>query len=252
MSGGDHPGQSSTADALAQRVILITGAAGGLGSAAALAIARAGGQPILLGHRVPKLQRVYDRIAAEGGDPAIYPLDLAGASPADYDDLAERIEQNYGRLDGICHCAASFQGLAGLENTSPEDFFRPLHVNLFAPWLLSRACLPMLRRAPDSALVFAIDDPDQTGRAYWGGYGVAVRALEGLIAIAAAELENSVVRVAGFRPGPMRTRLRARAWFGEDAGRWPEPDAYAPALVHLLSAAGRAMHGTIWTPERPD
>lgn len=234
--------------ALAGRVVLITGAAGGLGSATALAVARAGAVPVLLGHRVPKLQRLYDQLEAQGASPAIYPLDMAGASPIDFAEMASRIEDSYGRLDGICHCAASFQGLSGLEQTSPEDFLRPLHVNLSAAWLLSQACLPLLRRSADSALVFVIDDPAKTSRAYWGGYGIAVRGLEGLLEIAAAELENSAVRVCALRPGPMRTRLRGRAWFGEDAAQWPEPAAYGPAMVHLLSAAGIDQRGRIWAP----
>ena len=247
MTGG--PARAVVPGPLAERVILVTGAAGGLGSAAAGAVAGAGGRPVLLGHRVPKLQRIYDRIEAEGGEPALYPLDLAGASPEDYAELAARIEEGYGRLDGICHCAASFPGLSGLEQTTPEDFLRPLHVNLGAAWLLSGACLPLLRRAPDSALVFVIDDPARVTRAYWGGYGIAVRALEGLVAILADELENSPVRVSALRPGPMRTSLRARAWFGEDAGQWPPAEAYAPALVHLLAPEGAAHRGRVWTPE---
>lgn len=243
------PGAETEALALAGRVVLITGASGGLGSATATAVARAGAIPVLLGHRVPKLQRLYDQLEAAGAEPAIYPLDLAGASPTDYAEMAQRIDDSYGRLDGICHCAASFQGLTALEQTVPEDFLRPLHVNVSAAWLLTQACLPLLRRSPDSALVFTLDDPVRAGGAYWGGYGVALRALEGLVETLAAELENSPVRVGALRPGPMRTPLRGRAWFGEDAGQWPAPEAYGPAMVHLLSPAGIDRRGRVWTPE---
>lgn len=235
-------------DALAGRVILINGAHGGLGEAAARACAAAGASVVLLGRRVPKLNRVYDALAAIGPLPAIFPIDLEGAGPADYADMAQRLREEFGRLDGVLHCSAEFRGLSPLELTEPVDFARTLHVNLTAPWLLSQACLPLLREADDAALVFVLDDPAQVARAYWGAYGVAEHGLAGLIRILSEELENSPVRVSALQPGPMRTPLRARAHFGVDPAQWPEPAVYAPALVHLLSAAGVDRRGQIWNP----
>jgi NAD(P)-dependent dehydrogenase (short-subunit alcohol dehydrogenase family) len=123
---------------------------------------------VLLGRKVPKLSRTYDACKALGPQPAIYPLDLAGADPADYETLADRVVADLGGLHGILHCAAEFTGLRPLETTPPEDFVRNLHVNLSAPWLLSQACLPALRAQADSAIVFVLDDPARVQRAYWG------------------------------------------------------------------------------------
>lgn len=232
---------------LSGRVILISGAHGGLGEAAARACAAAGASVVLLGRRVPKLERVYDALAAIGPTPAIFPLDLEGASPADYAEMVQRLREEFGRLDGVLHCAAEFRGLSPLELTEALDFARMLHVNVTAPWLLSQACLPLLREASDAALVFVLDDREQVGRAYWGAYGVAEHALAGLVAILSDELENSPVRVSALQPGPMRTALRARAHFGVDPAQWPEPAVYAPALLHLLSAAGVDRRGQIWS-----
>src|SRR5690606_38095294 len=97
--------------ALAGRVVLVSGAAGGLGSAAAVACAGAGATVVLLGRKVPKLNRVYDAIARQGPEPLLYPLDLEGASPDDYAELASRLQAEFGRLDGLLHCAAEFRGL---------------------------------------------------------------------------------------------------------------------------------------------
>ncbi len=237
--------------ALAGRVILITGAHGALGEAASLACARAGATVVLLGRRVPKLNRVFDAVASIGPEPAIYPMDLLGATPQDHADLAARIEAEFGRLDGILHTAAEFRGLTPIENTDPVDFFNALHVNVTAPFLLTRACLPLLRRAPDSAVVFVLDDPSRIGRAYWGGYAVAKHALDGLRKVLADELENSSVRVAALQPGPMHTALRAKAFMNEAPDQWPKASAYAQACVHLLSAAGADQRGKIWSPQ-PD
>ena len=233
---------------LAGRVVLVTGANGGLGSAAAQASASAGATVVLLGRKVAKLNRVYDAIAANGPEPLLYPLDLEGASADDYAELASRIEAELGRLDGLLHCAADFAGLTPLLQTDPAAFARAVHVNLTAPWWLTQALLPLLSRAPDAAVVFTVDDPERVGRAYWGGYGVAHHGLAGLVSTLHAELANSTVRVAGLRPGPMRTPLRARA-YADDADRSARDAAlYAPACVRLLSAAGREHRGQIWAP----
>ncbi|KGM56856.1 short-chain dehydrogenase [Lysobacter arseniciresistens ZS79] len=230
------------------RVVLVSGAAGGLGSAAAKACARAGATVVLLGRKLPRLNRVYDAAAALGPEPVLYPLDLEGAGPDDYQELASRLEQEFGRLDGVLHCAAEFRGLTPLLQTDPATFARAIHVNLTAPWWLSQACLPLMARSPDAALVFAMDDPERVGKANWGGYGIAHHGLAALVGMLHGELANSSVRVAGLRPGPMRTALRARAYVDEHDRAARDPETRAQACVTLLSAAGAAHRGQVWAP----
>lgn len=252
MSNAPAPLPEVAPDALAGRVILVTGAHGGLGAEAAKACARAGATVVLLGRKLPKLNRVYDAVKALGPEPALYPVDLAGADPADYAQLAEKIAAELGGLHGVLHCAAEFTGLAPLEATEPEAFVRCLHVNLTAPWLLTQACLPWLRKSGDSAVVFTTDDPARVGKAYWGAYGLAKQGLAALMRQLSAETDQTPVRVCGLEPGPMRTDLRARAYADEARLRVPGPAAYAAACVHLLSPAGIAHRGTVWAPRVPE
>jgi len=232
-------------DALAGRTILITGAYGGLGEAAAKACAQAGATVVLLGRKVPKLSKTYDAVKALGPLPALYPLDLAGADPADYEQMAERIVGEFGGLHGILHCAAEFTGLRPLETTPPEDFVRHLHVNLSAPWLLTQACLPALRAQPDSAVVFVLDDPARVQRAYWGAYGIAKAGMLGLMRMLDDETDTGSVRVSALQPNPMHTNIRSRAFIEEAATRVPMPARSANACVHLLSPAGAAWRGEV-------
>jgi NAD(P)-dependent dehydrogenase (short-subunit alcohol dehydrogenase family) len=238
--------------ALRDRVVLVNGAHGGLGRAAAIACARAGATVVLLGRKVPKLNRVYDAIAKSGEalpEPANYPLDLEGASPDDYAGLAERLRASYGRLDGLLHCAAEFRGLAAFERSDPATLARAIHVNLTARAWLTQACLPLLREASDGAVVFVVDDPCRVGGAYWGGYGLAQHANAALVAMLHAELANSTVRVSGLQPGPMRTALRAQAYVEEDDREAVDPARYAENCVTLLSPAGAAHRGQVWSPK---
>lgn len=235
------------AGALRDRVILISGAQGGLGSVAAQACARAGATVVLLGRKPPKLNRVYDACAKLGPEPLLYPLDLEGAAPNDYAELADRIHRELGRLDGVLHCAAEFRGLTPLEHTDPANFARAVHVNLTAPWWLSQACLPLLKQSADAALVFALDDMSRVGQAYWGGYGLAQHGLAAMVGMLHAELASSSVRVAALQPGPMRTSLRARAYAEDEDQQARDPSDYAEACVTVLSPAGAEHRGQVWS-----
>lgn len=235
----------SAAGALAGKVVLVAGAHGGLGSEASKACAGAGATVVLLGRRVPKLNRLHDAIAAAGGEAVLYPLDLEGAGADDYAEMAQRIDSQLGRLDGVLHCAAEFKGLTPLLHTDPADFARALHVGLTARWWLTQACLPLLSKSADASVVFAIDDLALTGKAFWGGYGLAQQGLATLVPMLQAELGEGGVRISGLQPGPMRTALRGRAFVADQDRDARDPAAYAQACVDLLSPAGAAHRGRI-------
>lgn len=233
--------------ALQDRVVLVAGAAGGLGSAVAIACAQAGATVVLLGRKVAPLNRVYDAAKAVGPEPMLYPLDLEGATPDDYDQLAQALDAEFGRLDGLLHGAAEFRGLTPLQHTDPAHFARAIHVDLTARWWLTQACLPLLAKSDAGAVVFAIDDVTRGGGdgAFWGGYALAQAAHERLVPMLQAELGARGPRVSGFRPGPMRTSLRGKAYQANaDTASRPAAD-YAAACVALLSPAGAGHRGVI-------
>ncbi|MDX1609468.1 MAG: SDR family NAD(P)-dependent oxidoreductase [Halofilum sp. (in: g-proteobacteria)] len=222
---------------LSGRSVLITGAGDGLGAALATACGRAGAEVILLGRTVRKLEAVYDAIVAAGGpEPAIYPLDLEGAAPNDYEELAGRVEGACGRLDALVHNAAVLGEQTPLEFQSPLEWARTLQVNLTGPLLLTQACLPLLRRAERGDIVFV---GDERRGAYWGGYGVSKAAAAALAEMLAEELERDTgLQVHRIEPGPMRTGFRARAFPGALAEEAPLPEERAvPAILERLARA---------------
>lgn len=236
---------ASQAPALDGRVVLVAGAAGGLGAAASLACAKAGATLVLLGRKLAPLNRLYDAVKAVGPEPILYPLDLEGASPDDFDQLGQTIDGEFGRLDGLLHCAAEFKGLTPLSHTDPADFARAIHVDLTARWWLTQACLPLLAKSDAGAAVFVLDDPARSGGAFWGGYGIAQAGQAALVRMLQAELGEHGPRISGLQPGPMRTNLRAKAYQANaDLKARPAAD-YADACVELLSSAGAAWRGAI-------
>lgn len=232
------------ADSLAGRVVLVTGAYGGLGAAVARAASRAGATVVITGRRKRQLEQLYDAMIGEGlPEPIIHPLDMEVATPRDYEALAEGLERDFGRLDGIVHAAASFNGLTPLSVHKPDDWLRALHVNVSAPFALTQACMPLLTQAQDSAAVFVLDDPALMQRAHWGGYGVSKAALERLVEILHQETEKTSLRAHALLPAPMRTTLRRAAYFGEDTTIHPLPDATAEAAIYLLGTQGQTARG---------
>lgn len=229
---------------LAGRVVLVTGAYGGLGSAVARAASRAGATVVITGRRKRQLEQLYDAMVGEGlPEPVIHPLDMEVATPRDYEALADGLERDFGRLDGIVHAAASFKELTPLAVHKPDDWLRAMHVNVSAPFALTQACMSLLSRASDSAVVFVLDNPELVQRAHWGAYGVSKAALERLVEILHQETEQSPLRAHALLPAPMRTTLRRAAYFGEDTMLQPLPDAAAEAAIYLLGTQGQHARG---------
>ncbi|GAA0240288.1 SDR family NAD(P)-dependent oxidoreductase [Rhodanobacter caeni] len=239
-------GWTPAADTLAGRVVLVTGAYGGLGSAVARAAARAGATVVITGKRKRQLEQLYDAMTSEGlPEPVIHPLDMEAATPTDYAALAEGLERDFGRLDGLVHAAASFAGLTPIAMHKPDAWLRTMHVNVSAPFALTQACMPLLLAAPDSAVVFVLDNPQLLQRAHWGAYGASKAALERFVAILHQETDDGAMRTHALLPAPMRTTLRRMAYFGEDSMQLPLPDAAAQAAVYLLSADAAPARGAV-------
>jgi NAD(P)-dependent dehydrogenase (short-subunit alcohol dehydrogenase family) len=230
---------------LSSRIILVTGAGDGIGRAAALAFATHGANVILLGRTASKLEKVYDEIEKRGApQAAILPLDLAQATPAHYGQVAQTIEREFGRLDGLLHNAADAGTLTPMELYEPDMWYRVMQVNLHAAWLLTRACLPLLRKSDDASIVFTSADAGRKGRAYRGAYGVSCFAIEGLMQILADEcVTEARIRVNSLDPGAVRTGMRARAYPGENPLTLPAPDDIMPAYLYLLGPDSRGVNG---------
>lgn len=230
---------------LDDRIILITGAGDGIGKAVALDCARRGATVILLGKTIHKLERVYDEIIAAGGaEPAIYPLDLSGAAADDYADLHDNIEKEFGRLDALLNNAGWLGASTPISMFDTELWYKVMQVNLNAPFLLTRACIPLLRKSSRGAIVFTADTRTS---AYWGAYGVAKSGLQALMTILADELESQHVMVNAFDPGPVRTSFRTRAYPAEDARAMNKPEDVSAPFVYLMSGECKGVTGKTFT-----
>ncbi len=247
------PDYAPRKDILSQRIVLITGAGDGLGKAVAKASAAHGATVVLLGRTLRKLEAVYDQITDAGGpQPAIYPMDLSGAQPEHYADLAQRLQQEFGRLDSVLHNAATLGTLSPIEHYDALEWQQVMQVNVNAAFLLSRACIGLLKAADDATIVFTSSSVGRLGRAYWGAYAASKFACEGMCQVLAAELEGSTpIRVNAINPGRVRTAMRAAAYPGEDPTTLPTPEQVASRYLYVLGPDSAPLTGQTFDVQAP-
>jgi NAD(P)-dependent dehydrogenase (short-subunit alcohol dehydrogenase family) len=234
-----------TANCLEGKVILVTGAGDGIGRAAALNYARHGATVILLGRTIDKLEAVYDEIEAGGyPQPAIYPMHLRGATEHDYHELANTIEKEFGKLDGLLHNASELGQRRSLAQTSLDSWENVLHVNVSAAFMMTQALLPLLAVAPTASVIFTSSSVGRKGRAFWGAYAVSKFATEGMMEVLAdEEFDLNNTRVNSINPGATNTAMRRAAYPGEDPASNPDPEAIMPLYLYLMSDASAAVNG---------
>lgn len=238
---------------LENRIILVTGAGDGIGRAAALAYARHGATVILLGRTIAKLEKVYDEIEAAGGpQPAIFPLNFEGATLKDYHDMAQTLDSEFGRLDGILHNAGLLGRITPFEQYNPELWAQVMQVNINGPIWMTQALLPLIEASDDASVIFTSSSVGRKGRAYWGAYSVSKFATEGFMEVLADELDNKPnIRINTLNPGATLTKMRRNAYPGEDPETLRTPEDIMPTYLWLMGPDSKGVNGEKWDAQPP-
>ena len=225
---------TATSNLLNEKVILITGATGGFGKAISLACAKHGATVILLAKNLRLVEKLYDEIEKEGyPKPAIYPMNLEGANEHDYLELAQNIDKEFGKLDGLIHCAAMLGSLAPIEHSDTQLWYQVHQVNLHAPYLLTRSTIPLLKKVDNASILFMSDD--KTG-AYWDAYSVSKQALNTLANNLAAEFDETSIKVNCYNPGKTKTAIQLNAYPASDLNETlPGPEDHVDNLLFIMS-----------------
>ena len=231
---------------LNDKIILITGATGSFGKAVSMAYASHGATVILLAKNLRAVEALYDEIEKQGyPTPAIYPMNLEGATEHDYVELANNIENEFARLDGLVHCAGILGAPSPFEYSDSQTWHQVHQVNLHAPYLLTRSVIPLLRKSTRASVVFMTDDKKG---AYWDAYGVSKQALTAMAQILAAEYEGSNIHVNCINPGKTLTPLQIRAFPAADENEFlPTPEDHINLFLYLMCDE-LAQNGACYQP----
>ncbi len=236
---------SAPQDLLVNKIILVTGAANGIGKAVAKSYAQHGATVILVDKDEKGLEQTFDAIQEnKGPEPILAPMDFLKSGPPQFGELADSIAKEFDHLDGITHCAAWLGTLTPLQLFNDEVWSKVLMVNLQAPYWLTRACFDLLTKAKNASVLFTTSDVGREPRAYWGAYSVAAAGLENLAATWSDELEDQKnFRINTLDPGPVQTKLRANAYPGDDPDKLPKPESVTPIYLYLMGIDSKNIQG---------
>jgi NAD(P)-dependent dehydrogenase (short-subunit alcohol dehydrogenase family) len=217
---------------VAERLALVTGASRGIGAATAEALAAAGYHVIITARTAKDLEAVEERIHAAGGSATIAPLDLLEAESIGR--LAGAVAERWGKLDLLVLNAATLGSLSPVPHIDPKEFARVLTLNVGAQAALIAAFDQSLRKSDAPKVIGVTSSVGAKPRAYWGAYGASKAAFDTLLAAYAEENETvGPIAVAILDPGATRTKMRERAFPGEDAQTVKPPEKVAEHIVRL-------------------
>lgn len=218
---------------LKDTVSLVTGSSKGIGAATAHALASAGAHVVLTGRDVKALETVEDAVHEAGGSATIAPIDLT--EPDAIARLAQAVGARWDKLDHLIINAAYLPELTPVTQIDPAEFNKALMTNVIATQTLLARFDPLLKRAGAGRIVGLTSSVGGAPRAYWGAYGSTKAAFDTLLDCYAQEVEKvSEVKVAVLDPGATRTKMRERAYPGEDPQTVKPPEVVATEIRRLL------------------
>jgi NAD(P)-dependent dehydrogenase (short-subunit alcohol dehydrogenase family) len=218
---------------LDSRIALVTGASRGIGYATAVALAKAGAHIVAVARTQGGLEELDDEIRKHGGSATLVPLSLT-----DYEGIARlglALHERHGKIDILVGNA----GVAGPSSPLGHIELKPwndvMAVNVTANFQLIRCMDPLLKQSDAGRAVFVTSGAAHKANAYLGPYAASKAALEALVRSWANETANTKLRVNLFSPGPIRTRMRAQVFPGEDPMTLDTPDMAAEFIMPMCS-----------------
>jgi len=218
---------------LKNRIALVTGASRGIGYATARALARAGAHIIAVARTQGGLEELDDEIRKDGGSATLVPVSLT-----DTDGIARlgaALHERHGRLDILVGNGGVAGPSSPLGNIDLKPWQDVLAVNTTANFQLIRCMEPLLRQSDAGRAVFITSAAASKTPAYLGPYAASKAALEALARVWAQETAITKIRVNLFDPGPIRTRMRATIFPGEDPMTLDTPEQAAELIVPMCA-----------------
>jgi NAD(P)-dependent dehydrogenase (short-subunit alcohol dehydrogenase family) len=218
---------------LASRIALVTGASRGIGYATARALAKRGAHIVAVARTQGGLEELDDEIRNGGGSATLVPLSLT-----DLDGIARlgaALNERHGKLDILVGNAGVPGPSSPLGHIEPKTWNDVFTVNVSANFQLIRCMEPLLKQSDAGRAVFVTSGVASKAPAYLGPYAASKAALDALVRVWAAETATTTIRVNLFSPGPIRTRMRATVFPGEDPMTLETPDQVADFIVPMCA-----------------
>jgi NAD(P)-dependent dehydrogenase (short-subunit alcohol dehydrogenase family) len=225
----------------ADRVVVVTGAAGNLGGAVARAFRDAGAKLVLVDRKPDRLARLFPDLADSPHHFLATSVDLA-----DVDSVGGMVSEalsRLGRIDVLINAAGGYRAGTPVHETPLQTWDFMLDLNARTVFIVSSAVVPgMLQQGHGKIVNVAARVALQGGRNS-GAYSVSKSAVLRLTESMSAELKDKGINVNCVLPGTIDTPQNREAMPKADHSRWVPPEALADVILFLASDAARAVNG---------
>jgi NAD(P)-dependent dehydrogenase (short-subunit alcohol dehydrogenase family) len=218
------------------RVVLITGASGGLGTAVTRAFLDAGASVAAVSRSSPVLSGTELRVLEISAD-----LTVA----AEAGRVVEEVRRRFQRIDALVHLLGGFEGGTPVARTGDDVWTRMLDLNLNAAFYMLRAVLPLMLESGHGRILAIGSRTAVEPAATLSAYGVSKAGLVMLVRTVAAEVRRSGVTANAVLPSVIDTPANRAANPGADFSKWVQPESIARLLVWLASDAAADVNGAV-------
>jgi NAD(P)-dependent dehydrogenase (short-subunit alcohol dehydrogenase family) len=234
--------------------VIVTGGGSGIGRAAVLQFAEAGAKVVVADVNAETAAAVVAEVVAAGGSAVVAIGDLSQQEVVD--QVVATAVENFGGVDVLVNNAGIMDSMEGPDETSDAEWDRVIRINLTAPFLLTRAVLPIMLAKGKGAIVNTASEAALRGSAAGTAYTVSKHGVVGLTKSTAIHMRNRGVRVNAVAPGGTATNIQvninpdhagiaALSPYMGSIGRIAEASELASAIVFLASDAASNINGVI-------
>jgi NAD(P)-dependent dehydrogenase (short-subunit alcohol dehydrogenase family) len=218
------------------KVVLVTGANGGLGNYVTQAFLDAGATVVGTSRKIQQSDfdnSNFTALAAEISN-------SAGAKT-----LADEVAGRFGRLDVLAHTVGGFAGGQSIVETDDATFQRMFDLNLNSVFHILRAAVPLLRKTGSGRIIAIGSRAALEPGAGVGAYSASKAAMVSLIRTVALENKDAGLTANVLLPGTMDTPANRKAIPNADVSKWVQPASVAALVVWLASEAGKDVNGSV-------
>ena len=218
------------------KVVLVTGANGGLGKYVTDAFLGTGATVVGTSRKIQQ---------ADFNNPNFTALPAEISTREGASVLIDQVVTRFGRLDVLVHTVGGFAGGQSIAETDDATFQQMLDLNLNSVFHILRASIPILRQTGNSRLIAIGSRAALEPGAGVGAYSASKAAMVSLIRTAALENKGAGLTANVILPGTMDTPANRKAMPNADVSKWVRPDSIASLISWLASDAGRDINGAV-------
>ncbi|MBU8905013.1 SDR family NAD(P)-dependent oxidoreductase [Desertibacillus haloalkaliphilus] len=209
--------------ALRNQVVIITGAASGLGKETAIEFVKAGAQVAICGRSSENIKAVESELLDICHPNRVLAMRADVSTEEDVQQFVNATISKFGRIDTLINNAAIFENYS-IVDSSIDSWYHHIDNNVTSAFLMMRECIPFMRENKFGRIISITSELARHGAAGFGAYSASKAALETLTSSVNDEEYHNGISTILFNPGVMKTGLHS---YGED------PKTIAPALVRL-------------------